>query len=315
MAPLPWKVARDVGGATGVGVVRRGTLEYPSDFVGYEAYAAARRGSIGSWVPPRIPCTYSRQRSYRPSIGDLKPLVRGLDPMRRLQGEASVATSWRPNWVGFVLGLVIAGVALSVTLGSYEGASRGGGSYVVLWGAVLAGAALAVRSVARTQNDIEADGRRRVGDANATLVKRTMSPGEWETTKSKQSALAGSMLSDGEVATRVLAKNRASARDDAARWRANAAKAHAPILRKLKASMTAAEWEAKRDETTEDFRWSRRDAARYWLENSAPLLPKELRSLPDHLNPALVTPAEDWQVAMHLRPIKLDNDGNPRPKV
>ena len=70
-----------------------------------------------------------------------------------------MASSWRPNWAGVILGLIIAGGALGVSLGSYEGASRAGGTYVVLWGAVLAGAAIALRSLTRTSGSIEADSR------------------------------------------------------------------------------------------------------------------------------------------------------------
>ena len=91
-----------------------------------------------------------------------------------------MTNSWRPNWVGVVIGLVIAGGALSASVGSYERASSGGGTYVVLWGAVLAGAALALRSVTRTRGTIEADAGRRVGEAQAALLKQTMSPGDWE---------------------------------------------------------------------------------------------------------------------------------------
>lgn len=222
-----------------------------------------------------------------------------------------MASSWRPNWVGVVIGLVIAGAALSASIGSYEGASRGGGGYVVLWGAVLAGGALALRSLTRTQGSIEADAQRRVGQAKAELLKRTMSPAAWEELKVHQSARAGALLSDAAVATRVIAENHAREDDGAARWRANAAKAYAPIVKELKASLTAEEWDAKRADARDHMRWERENAKRYWLEHSAPFLPPELRTLPDHLDPAKVHVTKDWQVAMYLRPMKLDNEGNP----
>lgn len=63
-------------------------------------------------------------------------------------------------------------------------------------------------------------------------------------------------------------------------------------------------------EATEHFRWERQNAANYWREHSAKHLPPDT-PLPDHLNPATIRPAEDWQVAMRLRPIKLDRDGHP----
>ena len=208
-----------------------------------------------------------------------------------------------------MIGLLVAGGALSITIGSYDSASQGGGSYVVLWGAVLAGAAIAVRALTRTQGGIEADARRRERSALAELAQRTMSPADWQEAKLNQSARAGRVLSDADVAERVISENRTRADDAAARWRANAAAAYASTVTKLKASMTAEEWEAKRADAMESFRWARKDAARYWLENSAPLLPPQLRRLPDHLDPATVPVPEDWQVAMDLRPMKLDNEG------
>lgn len=220
-----------------------------------------------------------------------------------------MGSNWRPNWLGVVIGIVVAGGALSVSIGSYSSASRGGGTYVVLWGAVLAGGALAVRSLFRTQGDIAARAREREGNADAELLQRTMSPAAWKETKVQQSALAGRVLSDAEVAERVISDNRAREEAAAARWLANAAAAYASTVKRLKASMTAEEWEANRLEAQESFRRDRKSAARYWLEHSAPYLPPGSRTLPAHLDPATVPIPEDWQVAMYLRPMKLDIDG------
>lgn len=225
-----------------------------------------------------------------------------------------MASSWRPNWAGFVLGLVIAGGALSVSVGSFQGASRGGGPYVVLWGAVLAGAALALSSLTRTRGQIEADTERRVAEARVASLKRSMSilgPGAWEAAKLRHIAAAGHLLSEAEIANRVIVENHAREEERLARWRANAAAAYAPIVNELKPKMTAEEWEAKRLEATDSMRRSRLRAARYWLENVAPFLQPELRTFPEDLDPATVPLALDWQVALDLRPIELDNDGNP----
>jgi len=53
MAPLPWKVARDVAGAIGVLEVRRGALEYPSVFVGYQLTRTLRAGQSASGGYPQ----------------------------------------------------------------------------------------------------------------------------------------------------------------------------------------------------------------------------------------------------------------------
>lgn len=55
---------------------------------------------------------------------------------------------------------------------------------------------------------------------------------------------------------------------------------------------------------------SREHARRYWLEQ-APSLPPELRTPPKDLDPSLDHEAEDWHVAMHLRPMRRDGEGRP----
>lgn len=221
-----------------------------------------------------------------------------------------MASSWRPNWAGVIVGLVIAGGALGISLGSYDNASRGGGTYVVLWGAALAGAVLALRSLTRTSGSIEAGSRRRTGEAHAESLKRVMSPADWQVAKQRHTLQAGALLSDAEVANRVVAENHAREDERAARWRANAASLYAPIVDELRRSMTPQEWEAKREDATYSMKASRERARRYWLEQ-APSLPPELRTPPKDLDPSLDHEAEDWQVAMHLRPMRLDGEGRP----
>ncbi|MEI7745577.1 MAG: hypothetical protein WCK58_17710 [Chloroflexota bacterium] len=54
----------------------------------------------------------------------------------------------RIDWGGFALGVTIALVALAISLGTYDSASKGGGTYVVFWGAVLWGGWKALKSLA-----------------------------------------------------------------------------------------------------------------------------------------------------------------------
>ena len=51
------------------------------------------------------------------------------------------------NWRGFWTGAIVALVALSISLGTYENASTNGGAYVVFWGAVLWGGWKALTSL------------------------------------------------------------------------------------------------------------------------------------------------------------------------
>jgi hypothetical protein len=51
------------------------------------------------------------------------------------------------NCGGFWLGLIVALVAVGISLGSMNGASQGGGVYVVFWGAALWGGWKALKSL------------------------------------------------------------------------------------------------------------------------------------------------------------------------
>ena len=51
------------------------------------------------------------------------------------------------NWRGFWIGLIVAVVALSVSLQSFDSATSGGGGYVIFWGAVLWGGWKALTSL------------------------------------------------------------------------------------------------------------------------------------------------------------------------
>ncbi len=53
------------------------------------------------------------------------------------------------EWKGFAIGATIAIVGISISIGSYDAAAKGGGSYVVAWGAVLVGGLMALRSLRR----------------------------------------------------------------------------------------------------------------------------------------------------------------------
>lgn len=54
-----------------------------------------------------------------------------------------------PDWKGFLVGIIIAVVGVSISVGSYDAAAKEGGSYVVAWGAVLVGVLMALRSLRR----------------------------------------------------------------------------------------------------------------------------------------------------------------------
>ena len=138
--------------------------------------------------------------------------------------DAIVGSSWRPNWLGVIIGSAIALGALWISLGTLEVASRGGGTYVLLWGAVLAGAGIAIRSLARTRGSMERDALRRAGEANMAILKRAMTPAQWQDARDRHDLGAGRILPEWEVATRVLAENRAREEEGAARWRANVKK-------------------------------------------------------------------------------------------
>lgn len=257
-----------------------------------------RKRLIG-WVHANVPLTTSTGRCI---WSDGNPY--------KARNEV-VRSTWRPNWAGVIVGSVIAIGALGVSQASFENASRGGGTYVVLWGAVAVGAAMALRGLARTQGSIERAALRRAGEATAERVKRSMTPAEWEATKMRHDLRAGRILSDAQVASQVVAENKVREEEGAARWRRNVARLYGPIAKELKASMTPAEWEAKREDTTWRMKQSRKDALRYWMEHIAPALPPELRTPPEHLNPDTSPRAKDWQVAMQLRPMKLDDEGRP----
>ena len=55
----------------------------------------------------------------------------------------------QPNWAGVALGLVIAAVAGGISMATYGAASSAGGTYVVFYGAVLAGLWIAAKSLFR----------------------------------------------------------------------------------------------------------------------------------------------------------------------
>lgn len=63
-----------------------------------------------------------------------------------LPGRA--VTTGSVNWGGVVLGLVIAVVAIGLSVATYEAASEGG-TYVVFWGAALWGGWFALKSLIR----------------------------------------------------------------------------------------------------------------------------------------------------------------------
>jgi hypothetical protein len=54
----------------------------------------------------------------------------------------------RVNWGGFWLGLIVCPLAIAISLGSIDSASRAGGTCVVFWGAVLWGGWKALKSLA-----------------------------------------------------------------------------------------------------------------------------------------------------------------------
>jgi hypothetical protein len=54
-----------------------------------------------------------------------------------------------PDWKGFWIGVAVAVVGFGVSISSYESAASGGGRYVILWGAVLVGGLMALRSLRR----------------------------------------------------------------------------------------------------------------------------------------------------------------------
>ena len=63
-------------------------------------------------------------------------VMRG-DPM---PGESGQAQGSSVNLPGALLGLTVGGIALAISLATYSSATSVGGTYVVLWGAVLWGA-------------------------------------------------------------------------------------------------------------------------------------------------------------------------------
>jgi hypothetical protein len=219
-------------------------------------------------------------------------------------------SSWRPNWIGVAVGTVVAVVALGLSVGSYNQANRSGGNYFVLYGAVLLGALYAIRSLVRTARDVETLAARRDGEAKASVLKTVMTQGDWDAESARVMAKAGTILPDWEVASRLAAENEAKEAARVREWRTNAAATFAPIVAELKAGMTAEEWEAKREDATWNLRMDREDYARYWREHLAPMLPPGTR-LPPERDPAQSPLAEDWQVAMRLRPMKLDAHGLP----
>ena len=64
-----------------------------------------------------------------------------------LRGEVYGGPKSGPNWGRVAAGGVIAGIAATISLGSYDAASSGGGHYVVLWGAVLWGGWIALKGL------------------------------------------------------------------------------------------------------------------------------------------------------------------------
>ena len=58
----------------------------------------------------------------------------------------TVVSSATANWYGVALGLVVAAVAIGISLATYDAAS-GGGTYVILWGAALWGGWFALKNL------------------------------------------------------------------------------------------------------------------------------------------------------------------------
>jgi hypothetical protein len=73
--------------------------------------------------------------------------IRELQAMEYMAIHGSLPRSG-PRWGKVVLGGLIALVALGVSMGSYEQAASGGGTYFIFWGAVLWGGWIALKGLA-----------------------------------------------------------------------------------------------------------------------------------------------------------------------
>lgn len=227
-------------------------------------------------------------------------------------------SAWRPNWPGVIAGALIAAIAFSLSVSSYENASRNGGIAVVLWGAIFVGAALALRSLFRTTGSIQAEAARRLDAADraewerrAPTIRWVLGE-EWTQRAAGIRAEHGASFPDWAVARLMAAENREREAERAAAWRANAAAAYAPVVAELRATMTARAWEARRRKTTDQMRLERADDRLNWYRRQA-IGTRESR--PSELDPAATPPAEDWQIAARIRPMQLDEFGNPAGSV
>jgi hypothetical protein len=207
-----------------------------------------------------------------------------------------------------IAGVVIAGVALSVSVSSFQAASRAGGFVIVFWGAFFLGVAIALRSLFRTTGSIAADAAHKQATADleewesrVTSLKIALGD-EWTEAAARLRAEHGKSLPDWRIAQLLRDENAAREAARLATFRRNAAVAYAPVVSELKATMTPLRWERHRRLTTGLDRVTRLEQWQLMHPGTAP---------PDGLDPGRTPVAEDWQVAADMRPLRLDPLGNP----
>lgn len=117
----------------------------------YCSFISSAPGHFGCLLLPDHPGEHrGLELGCKPELCRHENVQAGDDGIMRGEPGFADERPWRASsidWPGAVLGLTVAGIGLAVSLATYSSASEVGGTYLVLWGAVLWGAWRLLKSI------------------------------------------------------------------------------------------------------------------------------------------------------------------------